>query len=103
MDTEDTNFHHDGGRGRSRRSNRLGESKTNEMSIRRLFQFLFLCFYCVVLLPVGVSAQTTLRIAFNGFGGVAPLYLGQEAGIFKKQNLNLELIFIPGGSLSLQT
>ena len=71
------------------------------MSIRRLFQFLFLCFYCVVL-PVGVSAQTTLRIAFNGFGGVAPLYLGQEAGIFKKQNLNLELIFIPGGSLSLQ-
>jgi len=71
------------------------------MSIRKLFQFLFLCFYCVVL-PVGVSAQTTLRIAFNGFGGVAPLYLGQEAGIFKKQNLNLELIFIPGGSLSLQ-
>src|SRR5262245_10934800 len=71
------------------------------MSIRRLFQFLFLCFYCVVL-PVGVSAQTTLRIAFNGFGGVAPLYLGQEAGIFKKQNLTLELIFIPGGSLSLQ-
>jgi len=71
------------------------------MSIRRLFQFLFLCFYCVVL-PVGVSAQTTVRIAFNGFGGVAPLYLGQEAGIFKKQNLNLELIFIPGGSLSLQ-
>src|SRR5262249_12297408 len=71
------------------------------MSIRRLFQFLFLCFYCVVL-PVGVSAQTTLRIAFNGFGGVAPLYLGQENGIFKKQDLNLQLIFIPGGSLSLQ-
>ena len=52
------------------------------MNIRRLFQFLFLCFYCVV--PVGVSAQTTVRIAFNGFGGVAPLYLGQETGIFKK-------------------
>lgn len=50
-----------------------------------------------------VSAQTTnVRIAFNGFGGVAPLYLGQDAGIFKKQNLALELIFIPGGSLSLQ-
>ncbi len=50
-----------------------------------------------------VSAQTTnVRIAFNGFGGVAPLYLGQDAGIFKKQNLTLELIFIPGGSLSLQ-
>ena len=71
------------------------------MNIRRLLQFLLLCFYCVVV-PVGASAQTTVRIAFNGFGGVAPLYLGQEAGIFKKQNLNLELIFIPGGSLSLQ-
>jgi ABC-type nitrate/sulfonate/bicarbonate transport system substrate-binding protein len=48
-------------------------------------------------------AQTTnVRVAFNGFGGVAPLYLGQDVGIFKKQNLSLEMIFIPGGSLSLQ-
>ena len=55
-----------------------------------------------MLVPIEVSAQTTVRIAFNGFGGVAPLYLGQETGIFKKQGLNLELVFIPGGSLSLQ-
>ena len=48
-------------------------------------------------------AQTTnVRIAFNGFGGIVPLYLGQDMGIFKKQGLNLEMIFIPGGSLSLQ-
>ena len=48
-------------------------------------------------------AQTTnVRIAFNGFGGIAPLYLGQDVGLFKKQGLNLEMIFIPGGSLSLQ-
>jgi NitT/TauT family transport system substrate-binding protein len=48
-------------------------------------------------------AQTTnVRIAFNGFGGIAPLYLGQDVGIFKKQGVNLEMIFIPGGSLSLQ-
>jgi len=48
-------------------------------------------------------AQTTnVRIAFNGFGGIAPLYLGQDVGIFKKHGLNLEMIFIPGGSLSLQ-
>ena len=45
---------------------------------------------------------SNLRIAFNGFGGTAPIFLGQDAGIFRKQNLNLELIFIPGGSLSLQ-
>ncbi len=43
-----------------------------------------------------------MRIAFNGFGGIAPLYLGQDVGIFKKHGLNLEMIFIPGGSLSLQ-
>ena len=48
-------------------------------------------------------AQTTnVRVAFNGFGGIAPIYLGQDVGIFKKQGLNLEMIFIPGGSLSLQ-
>jgi hypothetical protein len=47
----------------------FGKSKTNATNIQRLFQVLFLCFYCVVV-PIGVSAQTTVRIAFNGFGGV---------------------------------
>ena len=55
-----------------------------------------------MLAPVGANAQTTMRIAFNGFGGTPPLYLGQDAGIFKKQGLNLEMVLIPGGSLSLQ-
>jgi len=50
----------------------FGKSKTKARNIQRLFQFFFLCFYCV-LVPIGVSAQTTVRIAFNGFGGVAPL------------------------------
>ena len=71
------------------------------MNTRAFLSLLFLSF-CYLFIPVGGNAQTTVRIAFNGFGGVAPLYLGQDAGIFKKQNLNLELIFIPGGSLSLQ-
>jgi NitT/TauT family transport system substrate-binding protein len=64
--------------------------------------FAALIFILLALAAAVVHAQTTVRIAFNGFGGVAPLYLGQETGIFKKQGLNLELIFIPGGSLSLQ-
>jgi len=58
------------------------------------------------LLFIGQSrsfGQTNnLRIAFNGFGGTAPIFLGQDAGIFRKHNLTLEMIFIPGGSLSLQ-
>ena len=48
------------------------------------------------------AQTTTVRIAFNGFGGTVPLYLGDDVGIFKKLGLNLEMIFIPGGSLSLQ-
>src|SRR5262244_4027440 len=71
------------------------------MNTRAFLRLLFLSF-CYLLVPVGGNAQTTVRIAFNGFGGVAPLYLGDDAGIFKKQGLNLELVFIPGGSLSLQ-
>jgi len=56
-----------------------------------------------ILGPAGALAQTAnVRIAFNGFGGIAPIYLGQDAGIFKKHALNPELIFIAGGSLSLQ-
>lgn len=57
----------------------------------------------LLFMPVSVSAQlTTVRIAFNGFGGTVPLYLAQETGIFKKYGLNLEMVLIPGGSLSLQ-
>jgi ABC-type nitrate/sulfonate/bicarbonate transport system substrate-binding protein len=47
-------------------------------------------------------AQTTLRVGFNGFFGAAPLYLAHDAGIFRKQNINLEMIFIAGGSISTQ-
>ena len=57
----------------------------------------------ILLQDTSTWAQTTnVRIAFNGFGGTAPIFLGQDVGIFKKQGLNLEMIFIPGGSLSLQ-
>lgn len=57
----------------------------------------------LLVAPAQSLAQTTnIRIAFNGFGGTTPLYLGQDVGIFKKHGLNLEMIFIPGGSLSLQ-
>ena len=51
---------------------------------------------CIVVLLVGVIigadvrsfAQTTnVRVAFNGFGGIAPIYLGQDAGIFRSRDL----------------
>ena len=65
--------------------------------------------HAILLLAFGwISAQpaaaqsTTLYVGFNGFYGAAPLYVAQDAGIFRKQGLTLEMIFIAGGSLSTQ-
>ena len=49
------------------------------------------------------SAQITqLHVGFNGFYGAAPLYVAQDAGIFRKHGFRLEMVFIAGGSLSTQ-
>jgi NitT/TauT family transport system substrate-binding protein len=62
----------------------------------------------LVLALSWISAQpaagqsTTLHIGFNGFYGAAPLYVAQDAGIFRKHGFRLEMVFIAGGSLSTQ-
>jgi NitT/TauT family transport system substrate-binding protein len=43
-----------------------------------------------------------LICVLHSTGLAAPRRLGQDVGIFKKHALNPEMIFIPGGSLSLQ-
>jgi NitT/TauT family transport system substrate-binding protein len=48
------------------------------------------------------AQSTTLHVGFNGFYGAAPLYVAQDAGIFRKHGFTLEMIFIAGGSLSTQ-
>jgi len=72
------------------------------MNLKKLLALVVLIASILGATAFALAQTTIVRIAFNGFGGVAPLYLGQDVGIFKKQNLNLEMIFIPGGSLSLQ-
>ena len=72
------------------------------MKILTFIRTLLLCLCCILASAAAEAQTTNVRIAFNGFGGVAPLYLGDDVGIFKKQGLTLELVFIPGGSLSLQ-
>lgn len=67
-----------------------------------LLRLLLLSLCCVLAPSLANTQSTTVRIAFNGFGGSAPIFLGQDVGVFKKQGLNLEMVFIPGGSLSLQ-
>jgi NitT/TauT family transport system substrate-binding protein len=51
---------------------------------------------------IAPAQTTTLHVGFNGFYGAAPLYVAQDAGIFRKQGFTLEMIFIAGGSLSTQ-
>jgi len=48
------------------------------------------------------AQTTTLHVGFNGFYGAAPLYVAQDAGVFRKHGIRLELVFIAGGSLSTQ-
>jgi NitT/TauT family transport system substrate-binding protein len=48
------------------------------------------------------AQSTTLRVGFNGFYGAAPLYVAQDAGIFRRHGFVLEMVFIAGGSLSTQ-
>jgi NitT/TauT family transport system substrate-binding protein len=48
------------------------------------------------------AQSTTLHVGFNGFYGAAPLYVAQDAGIFREHGFTLEMVFIAGGSLSTQ-
>lgn len=66
-----------------------------------LHTVLFLALWWISAQPAAAQL-TTLHVGFNGFYGAAPLYVAQDAGIFRKHGLRLELIFIAGGSLSTQ-
>ena len=62
-----------------------------------------LVFLLILLLPQALPAQT-LRIPYVSISGFqAPLYLGERAGLFKKNQLEAQLIYMPGGSLIVQT
>jgi NitT/TauT family transport system substrate-binding protein len=63
--------------------------------------FLVLALWWIGAQPAAAQT-TTLHIGFNGFYGAAPLYVAQDAGIFRKHGFMLELVFIAGGSLSTQ-
>jgi NitT/TauT family transport system substrate-binding protein len=57
----------------------------------------------ILSLPQALQAQT-LRIPYVSISGFqAPLYLGERAGLFKKNQLDAQLIYMPGGSLIVQT
>lgn len=66
-------------------------------SIRVLFALLMFFLH-------DVAAAQTLKIPYVSISGFqAPLYLGERAGLFKKNQLEAQLIYMPGGSLIVQT
>ena len=65
--------------------------------------FLILSFLLALFSNDFASAQT-LKIPYVSISGFqAPLYLGERAGLFKKNQLEAQLIYMPGGSLIVQT
>ena len=68
-----------------------------KLSIGILFIFL-------PLIAAAIAAAQTLKIPYVSISGFqAPLYLGERAGLFKKNQLEAQLIYMPGGSLIVQT
>jgi len=62
----------------------------------------------VAALALGTAATaraeaTRVAIGISGWTGFAPLTLAKEAGIFKKNGINAELLYIPGGSVIIQS
>jgi NitT/TauT family transport system substrate-binding protein len=56
------------------------------------------------LLAHSIVAAQTLKIPYVSISGFqAPLYIGERAGLFKKNQLEAQLIYMPGGSLIVQT
>ena len=71
--------------------------------MRRIFHALLLMAVAVLLINGPVLAQT-IKVPYVSISGFqAPLYLGERAGLFKKNQLDAQLIYMPGGSLIVQT
>ena len=70
----------------------------------KLRSILWLWFFLLLIsIASNAPAQlTSVKVGHNGFSDESVFYLAREAGIFKKHGIDLELIYIPGGSLSMQ-
>lgn len=73
----------------------------NGKSIRRVLSLVSLELLLMVVVAWPVSAQSGLEKMNVGYsaqaGAFAPIWITKEAGLFKKQGLDVNLIFIPGG------
>ena len=67
-------------------------------------RFVFLCFVALQIPDGKVLQAQTLKVPYVSLSPTAgPLWIAYEAGFFKKNNLGAELLYIPGGSVIIQS
>jgi NitT/TauT family transport system substrate-binding protein len=69
--------------------------------LRRALFLIALFLGCFSSNPAPAQILKIPYVSISGFQ--APLYLGERAGLFKKNQLEAQLIYMPGGSLIVQT
>ncbi|HEU4342915.1 MAG TPA: ABC transporter substrate-binding protein [Candidatus Binatia bacterium] len=58
----------------------------------------------LLLLCLGRAQAAAIRVAYSAISGaMAPLWVTQEGGYFRRQGLDVELLYIGGGSLLIQS
>src|SRR5262245_56531489 len=66
--------------------------------VRKWISCLLLCLFLS-----GISYAEALKVAYVArTGDHLPLWIAVEAGLFKKENLDVQLIYVPGGSVLVQ-
>ena len=66
----------------------------------KLIGFLVISLY----LSAAAAHAQSLKVPYVSLSPTAgPLWIAHEAGYFKKNNVNAELLYIPGGSLVVQS
>ena len=67
-------------------------------------RFVFLCFVALQIPDGKVLQAQTLKVPYVSLSPTAgPLWIAYEAGFFKKNNLGAELLYVPGGSVIIQS
>ena len=77
------------------------ESQSKAVGTQRLASFLLMALLCLLFLPSSAHAEK-LSIAYGAIGGgQLPLFVTEAAGLFKKHGLDVDLVFVEGGSRSV--
>src|SRR5262245_66251476 len=70
----------------------------------KLLRLLTLILAIVFLLSLSRTQAAPVRVAYSAISGaMAPLWVTQEGGYFRREGLDIELLYIGGGSLLIQS